>query len=322
MTARRLVAALCIALVGCAARNARLAQQGADEGDYRYEHLLREDPTNGEETFVIVTFSGGGTRAAAFAYGVARALYEQRIAGDRRLLNEVDVVSSVSGGSFAAAYLGLFGADAFIADFPDAVLHRNLERGILLRLALPWNWVRLLSPRFSRSDVAARYYDDVIFSGKRFAHLPRRRPFIVLNATDIAEGAQLSFTQDQLDRLCSELNPMPVALGVTASSAFPVAFPPVTLTNYPKACGYTRPPWVDDLAGDPDTNPPGHALAATWLSYERPDRRYIHLSDGGLADNIGLRAPYHALEMNQWGLSDRINTHAITRLVVITVDAK
>jgi NTE family protein len=318
----RVVLALAVCLAGCAARNAHLVQQGTDPSDYRYEHLLRDDPANGEETFVIVTFSGGGTRAAAFAYGVTRALYEQRIAGGRRLLDEVDVVSSVSGGSFAAAYLGLFGADAFVSDFPNAVLYRNLERGILLRLALPWNWVRLLSPLFSRSDVATEYYDRVVFASKRFEDLPRRRPFIVLNATDIAEGAQLSFTQDQLDRLCSDLDPMPVARGVTASSAFPIAFPPVTLTNYPKTCGYQRPEWVDDLASDPDTNPPGHALARTWLSYEKPERRYIHLSDGGIADNIGLRAPYNALEVNQWGLSDRINTDAIKRLVVITVDAK
>jgi NTE family protein len=323
MTACRVVTlGLLVGLAGCAARNVRLEKQGADASDYRYEHLLSEDINNREETFIIVTFSGGGTRAAAFAYGVARALYEDRIAGGRRLLDEVDVISSVSGGSFAAAYLGLFGADAFMERFPDAVLYRSLELDIGLRLLRPWNWVRLLSPRFTRSDIATEYYDDVIFDGKTFRDLPRRRPFIVLNATDIAEGAQMSFTQDQLDRLCSALDPMPVARGVTASSAFPVAFPPVTLTNYPKDCGYRHPEWVDDLAGDPDTNPPGHALATTWLSYERPERRYIHLSDGGLADNIGLRAPYNALEVNQWGLSNRINTHKITHLAIITVDAK
>jgi NTE family protein len=314
---------LLIAVVGCGPRNLPLAKQGADARDYRYEHLLRDDPANGEETFIIVTFSGGGTRAAAFAYGVTRALYEQRIAGERRLLDEVDVVSSVSGGSFAAAYLGLFGADEFITRFPDDVLYRNLELGIAGRLALPWNWVRLLSPRFSRSDIATAYYDDVIFRGKQFKDLPRRRPFIVLNATDIVEGAPLSFTQDQLDRLCSDLDPMPVARGVTASSAFPVAFPPVTLTNYPKAdCGYQRPKWVDELWSDRDTNPPGHTLAANWMSYEQEKRRYIHLSDGGLGDNIGLRAPYNALEVNQWGLLERINKRELTRLVVITVDAK
>jgi NTE family protein len=146
----------------------------------------------------------------------------------------------------------------------------------------------------------------------------------VLNATDIAEGAQFAFTQDHFDRLCSALDPLPVARGVTASSAFPIAFPPVTLTNYPKGapCNYTRPTWVSELSTDPDTNPPGYALAQTWLSYEKPERHYVHLSDGGLADNIGLRAPYSALSVDQWGLREAINERRIERLVVITVDAK
>ena len=64
---------------------------------------------------------------------------------------------------------------------------------------------------------------------------PRQRPFIVLNATDIVEGAQFSFTQNHFERLCSDLDGVHVARGVTASS---VAFPPLTLANYPKtACG-------------------------------------------------------------------------------------
>jgi hypothetical protein len=48
----------------------------------------------------------------------------------------------------------------------------------------------------------------------------------------------------------------------------------------------------------------------------------VHLSDGGLSDNIGLRAPYNALSVDQWGLREAINTGRIERLVFITVDAK
>jgi NTE family protein len=53
-----------------------------------------------------LTFSGGGTRAAALAYGVLKELKETTIVsgGQRiRLLDEVDSISSVSGGSFTAA---------------------------------------------------------------------------------------------------------------------------------------------------------------------------------------------------------------------------
>lgn len=56
---------------------------------------------------VVLAFSGGGTRAAALAYGVLEALRDTRITLDgesQRLLDEVDLISSVSGGSFTAAY--------------------------------------------------------------------------------------------------------------------------------------------------------------------------------------------------------------------------
>jgi hypothetical protein len=178
--------------------------------------------------------------------------------GGERLLDEVDVISSVSGGSFASAYLGLFGPERFIREFPDAVLHRKLESGLLLRILAPWNWPRLLSPRFSRSDLATEYYDRTIFDHETFQSLRGKRPFVVLNATDIAQGAQFSFTQDHFDRICSDLDPLPVARGVTASSAFPIVFSPVTLTNYPKKCGRELPAWVDQLlTPDPDLEPLG-----------------------------------------------------------------
>lgn len=321
-SARSLLAATVVLLGGCAySLNPRLDRLQGPHG-YSYENLAA-DPRNSEETFVIVTLSGGGTRAAALGYGVISELARQTIGDGRTMLDETDVVSSVSGGSFAAAYLGLFGVQAFLAEFPDAVLHRKLEYGIAARLLLPWNWVRLLSPWFSRSDLASEYYDDAIFHGKTFADMPRRRPFVVLNATDIVEGAQFSFTQRHFERLCSDLDAVHVARGVTASSAFPVAFPPITLSNYPKTgCGWVRPTWVDEQGKDAESNPRAHALARTWESYEQPKRKYVHLSDGGLSDNIGLRAPYDAIDVaDDWGMLRLVNG-TIRRLVVIVVDAK
>jgi len=71
-----------------------------------------------DDLFVCLTFSGGGTRAAAFSYGVLQKLRDTAIvrAKDGRhesLLDEVDCISSVSGGSFTAAYYALFGARIF-----------------------------------------------------------------------------------------------------------------------------------------------------------------------------------------------------------------
>ncbi len=311
---------------------------GARAGAYSYPND-DDDPevTEAERTFVVLTFSGGGTRAAAFAYGVLRELDKTPIGRGRTLLDEVDVISSVSGGSFASAYYGLFPKQEFFERFPREVLYRKLEFGIGLRILEPWNWPRLLSPYFARSDLAAEYYDGAIFKGRTFAQM-RRRPFIMLNATDIGRGAQFSFVQEDFERICSDLSQLQVARAVTASSAFPVVFTPLTFKNYGKEqCNYHEPEWIAPTLGDPadadtavdedvpasdlNVNPQRYDLAKTWREYENADKReYLHLSDGGLSDNIGLRAVDNAIETRSINILGRIQN--VERIAVIVVDAK
>ncbi len=318
-----------LVLTGCATfeQNPPLSRFDPAAG-YRYPALNGTQPKNTEDTFIILTFSGGGTRAAALAYGVLQHLRQTPIDGGRKtLLDEVDVISSVSGGSFAAAYYGLFGEQAFFRDFDDAVLNRKIEHDLILQTLAPWNWPRLLSPRFGRSDLASEYYDRSIFAGKTFADMPRHRPFIILNATDMTLGAQFSFTQDDFDRLCSDLSGVHVARAVTASSAFPVAFTPLTLMNYPKStcAGYRVPEWVTEGLKDFDGAPSRYERAKTWLSYQDATQRpFIHLNDGGLADNIGLRGPEVAITSNDpnWSLLSKANRRQVSRIAVIVVDAK
>ena len=266
--------------------------------------------------------SGGGTRAAALAYGVVEQMSSARLdRSGRTLLDEVDVISSVSGGSFTAAYLGLFGKDKFLQSFELDVLERQIKRDVLLRAAAPWNWPDMLL--YGRSDVAERYYNDYIFGRRTFADMPLRRPFVILNATDLTMGAAFSFSQDDFDRICSDLGPIPVARAVLASSAFPVAFTPITLKNYgSKECGYREPGWVGGALEDFEINPTRFHRAELWSSYQDAAKRpYIHLSDGGIADNIGLRGPEVALTSTDspWTV---LNKRAVRRIAVIVVDAR
>lgn len=334
----KIVTALLLAAAGgCYPVNRPLPPPGTgDRPSYSYPN---DDPgtAEAERTFIVLSFSGGGTRAAAFAYGVMRELEDTRIGGGRTLLDEVDVISSVSGGSFTSAYYGLVSKDEFFERFPEQVLNRNLELGFALRILAPWNWPRLLSPYFARSDLAAEYYDDAIFEERTFAQM-RRRPFILINATDIGRGAQVSFFEDHFARMCSDVSSYSVARAVTASSAFPVVFTPLTLKNYGKEeCDYQEPGWIAPTLGDPpdadievdadvprndlNVNPQLYDLAKTWREYEDAGRRsYLHLSDGGLSDNIGLRAVDNAITTRSINILGRIRN--VERIAVIVVDAK
>ena len=91
--------------------------------------------------------SGGGTRAAAFAYGVLEGLRDTPVVvrgRSERLLDEVDVISGVSGGSFPAAYYGLFG-DRIFEEFEERFLERNVQRALILQALRPKNLLRLLT---------------------------------------------------------------------------------------------------------------------------------------------------------------------------------
>ena len=74
-------------------------------------HITRARGGDLGNNLILLTFSGGGTRAAALAYGVLEELRDTTIFSNRktiRLLDDVDNISAVSGGSFTAAYYGLF----------------------------------------------------------------------------------------------------------------------------------------------------------------------------------------------------------------------
>ena len=242
---------------------------------------------------VILAFSGGGTRAAALSYGVLQELAATDVMIDgrkRRLLDEVDVVSGVSGGSFPAAYYGLHG-DRIFEDFEPLFLRKDGEGALIARLFWPPNWVRLASQTFGRSDLAARYYDSELFHGATFRDLARPgAPIVVLNATDLATGSRFGFTQQYFDLLCSDLASYPVSHACAASSAVPFVLSPITLKSYDPACGYEAPDWLEAALQDSD-DPRRRVEALNLRSYLNPERRrYAHLVDGGIADNLGLRA--------------------------------
>ncbi len=240
-------------------------------------------------------FSGGGTRAAALSYGVLQELAQTRVPGDghpRRLLDDVESISAVSGGSFTAAYYCLY-HDRIFSDFESRFLKRNINDALIRDFLTPTNWPKLLSPYYGRSDLAADYYDRHLFDGATYQDLLKAggRPYLVINATDMANEEQFPFIQTRFDFISSNVDNFPIARAVAASSAVPLLLTPITLRNYFGMPGSAR---LDLHLSQPAEAVSSHRESSVWQimhSYaDFKERPYIHLVDGGTSDNLGLQS--------------------------------
>jgi NTE family protein len=326
--------ATCAGCAGPFCRNGPLTDY-RPEGGYRFD-TLEPGENNTDDLFVCLTFSGGGTRAAAFAYGVLEGLREAEVAvpeggRPRCLLDEVDVISSVSGGSFTAMGYGLWREDMFDGRFEKRFLKRNVELDLVLGALRPRNLIRLPFFVLDSIDIAATYYDQRIFDERTYADLLGQgtRPFIVINATDVARRQRFQFTQEDFDLLGSDLSSLPAGWAVAASSAYPILLSPLRLKYHPgdastsaiqsvmTAPEYVRNPrryrWAASLRPDDGTD------QAEPYAMDGKRHKFLYLLDGGLADNLGLS---HVIESYRLGaLRRRIESGRIKRFVVIVVNA-
>ncbi|WP_419174943.1 patatin-like phospholipase family protein [Desulfosediminicola sp.] len=243
---------------------------------------------------VILAFSGGGSRAAAMSYGVLEALRDTDLMIEGRagrLLDEVDVITSVSGGSFTAAYFGLHG-DRIFSDYEKRFLRRDVASELLSRILSPRSWFS----EHGRTETAISYYEKVLFDGATFADLNRADgPFIIINSSDLGAGIRFAFTQNYFSLLCSDISSYPVARAVTASSAVPVLFNPVVLKNY-QDCPPPS-PFIQAVADHTGQSHQTRHLLDGLSSYaDKKQRPYIHLVDGGITDNLGLLALYETVD--------------------------
>jgi NTE family protein len=283
---------------------------------------------NSETLLFYLTISGGGTRAAAFGYGVLEGLKETMVmieGKERCLLDEVDVISAVSGGSFTAGYYGLFGERLF-QDFEQKFLKKDIQGALAGMLFNPINWFRLASKTFSRSDVAAEYYDRYVFDHGTFGDMAARKgPLILINAADIISGTRVSFTQENFDLICSDLSRFPVARAVAASTALPAVLSPITLRNYTGQCDYHPPEIIERVMKEADVSKRQYHLINDMMIYLDSEKtQYIHLVDGGVADNLGIRAILDRVHAQGgfWSTLKRSKQEAVRKIVFLVVNAE
>jgi NTE family protein len=216
--------------------------------------------------------SGGGYRAMLFHVG---ALWRLNETGT---LARLQRVSSVSGGSIAAALLalrwprlGFDPATGVAARFVDELvepLRRLAAHTVDLRAIL----TGLLLPGTTVADRVAASYRRWLFGDATLQDLPDT-PTFVINATNVQSGALWRFRKEYLRdwRVGEVPRPrLPLAAAVAASSAFPPVLSPATLRLRD---GDFRPGSGQDLQRPPYTT-------------------RVRLTDGGVYDNLGLETAW------------------------------
>lgn len=248
----------------------------------------REDAASEDEFLIGMSFSGGGTRAAAFAHGALLEMERTRVAGSREtMLDKLDFVSGVSGGSVTAAYFGLK-KRAALQDFRERFLIKNAEERINTQISFA-NLSRALGGGINDSEQFPRWLDDNLFEGATFAAFrAQRRPRIWINASDIYNRTTFVFGATAFRAICSDLNSYKLSDAVAASAAVPVVFAPVVLKTYPDQCKAKLPEWIVHARANRNASPMLRAFADAIARYNDGSMPYIKLLDGGLVDNFGL----------------------------------
>lgn len=210
---------------------------------------------DGKQHKIGLALSGGGFRAAAFHLGAFSALK------DLGLLDKVDLLSCVSGGSIAGGFLvANWGRDTALEDLRTYLSTKSIAISSVVG--------GLLSPFKTRLEKLADTYDRDIFHGKTMSSL-RDGPRIYFNATNLASGNMFFFVAGKSvadggnsDEALGEheigtasAKDFPISRAVAASSAFPPVFPPLRVDAeiYPNAAA-----------------------------------EYVTLTDGGVYDNLGV----------------------------------
>jgi NTE family protein len=258
-----------------------------------------------------LALSGGGYRAAAFHLGTLHALHRMG------LLDKLDVISSVSGGSILSAFYALHRKDY---EWFEREMIVRLQRGVLrtsvvelicvcllLLIGCIWMGLWLLFPfgiylfffhyqLFPWSKFIQKEYDRVFFRKATLGDLPET-PQFVINTTDMASGRPFVFSRKYMGgsdyaNIDFKTRNFPLSQAVMASSCVPFAFGPVRIErkyyeNKKQYC-YNTPLLIDGGIYDNQ----GSQKLSEDNSWFRAD--YILVSDAGNG-KIDTRNTYNVL---------------------------
>ena len=293
--------------------------------------VLRElEKSYDDGNLIILMFSGGGTRAAALAYGVLEELNRQTItinSAKANFLEKVDLVFGVSGGAVLATYFALHGKNT-IPSFYANFLKQNFQKQVIKEIFSSLS--RLNSAEFGRGDILQEQFNSFLYKNSTFGDLAQKRlgPLAIISATNMNLGKKVIFTQEFFDRLCLDISNLEIARAVAASSAVPLVFAPITLNNNGGNCNFSLPEKLFPSALKEQNSAQNRALKRLQneiIYYaDSKSHPYIHLVDGGLTDNLGLSSLLDILNLSSRHqlYEDLRQYKQLKRIIVVSVNAQ
>jgi predicted acylesterase/phospholipase RssA len=298
--------------------------------DSHFKSLVEETITsdNDDESILfVIAFSGGGTRAAAMSWYVLEELKKihYRFVKNGTVINsnladQIDYISGISGGSFAATAWCLYPDNMQV--FENNFINKNIQKSLVEYMFWPpWNLIRLLSRSYTRTDLAGEYYHHHIFNKKLFRNLPNR-PKLLIHSTHLATGEQFLYTQDHFDLLGSDLLSYRLGPACAASSAFPVLLNPITLKSYvvPESLMKEAKYRIAKKNSVEDIDAYYYCFMREF--FNDTTNKWHHFSDGGLVDNRGLQIVLDGLSTNGF-INKRLHetNKLLRKLIIFNVDA-
>lgn len=244
----------------------------AHEFALAYPELLKREDKPPPEPGIGLCLSGGGFRATLYNLG---SLWKLNEFG---LLPKLKVITSVSGGSIVAAYLGVkwhalaFDAEGKAANFPELIAD-PIRKFCARNIAVPAIARGMLNPFKTVGEEMVESYED-LYGTTSLRDLPeagQQTPLYLLYATSLQSGASVRMTRYYLwDYKVGRIrNPnISIAQAVAASSAFPPFLSPQIIETDPALWETTE------------------GASLTTSEY----RRKLVLTDGGVYDNMGTEA--------------------------------
>lgn len=304
-----------------------ISQITSNQG-YRAKNIIEKHQ---DGNLIILMLSGGGSRAAALGYGVLEQFKQTKIGTNplkTSLLDNIDLVFGVSGGSVLATYFSLEGKDV-VPKFEDKFLKTDFQSQLTSQIFSFSNLPKLTSDQYGRGDLLQEQLNLALYKGKTFGYLAHHRkgPFVIVSATDMSLGQKVIFTQEFFDGLCLNLSNVELARAVASSSSVPLIFSPLTFNNNSGRCNYHPPEitkMVTAITANTQKSKNVKEMQETLASYQDSKKRpFLHLVDGGLTDNLGLSAFTDSYDLiGKEGLYKTALATKLKRIVIISVNAQ